>query len=468
MRPCTVPLGKWLTNSNTGEKLQEQFSSSEEELAIAMATAEKCDAEGLWENVSASDRADKLDQIADILAPRVEHMAWCDSVTTGVTLALTTKMCGFVPHAFRMAAKYIREGGLDYTTPGPKGDVEVLRKPWGIAVLISPWNGPSAIGSHKLSCALASGSPTIMKPSIWAPHSSIMMAEAIHEVGLPLGAFQLVVGSRVLGNTLVHHDSVAAISFTGGTVGGRVIAKACSMAFKPMQLELGGNNAFVVFADADLDKASSGVVTAMTTNNGQWCRALGRLLVHESVKEELIQAVLVKFKALKLGDSTDIATEMGPLVHEWHFESVKKQVAELVAKGGNTLSATPLPAAECYQGGFFHPPTLVVGCDPADTLEEVFGPVAMVHTFSDDAEALKLANAPDYGLAGYVFGGDVDHAWAFSRKLRTGGVKINGVSLVSLTQKAPRGAWKLSGCGEEGLAYTIQFFCGPRVIGEAA
>jgi acyl-CoA reductase-like NAD-dependent aldehyde dehydrogenase len=288
-----------------------------------------------------------------------------------------------------------------------------------------------------------------------------MMARAIDKVGLPHGTFQLTVGNRVIGSQMVEDPRIRSVSFTGGLTGGRAIARACAEDFKATQLELGGNNALVVFADADLEKAATGIVFGMTNLNAQWCRALGRLLVHSSIKEALLERVLDKLKTIKLGDSLAEASEMGPMVNAGQYQSILGDIDKLVSKGGKALSSTPLPRLN----GYFIAPTLIDGCDPADTIDEIFGPVACVHSFSTDAQALALANGTPFGLAGYVYSENEQRAFSFARQMRTGGVKINGYSLLSLSGTAPRSAWGLSGIGEEGHSQSIEFFTGARVVG---
>jgi acyl-CoA reductase-like NAD-dependent aldehyde dehydrogenase len=287
------------------------------------------------------------------------------------------------------------------------------------------------------------------------------MAQAIEKVGLPKGTFQLTIGNRTIGSPMVEDPRIKSVSFTGGLAGGRAIARACADDFKPTQLELGGNNALVAFEDADIEKTATGIVFGMTNLNAQWCRALGRLIVHESIKTKLLDAVLAKLEKINLGDSLLEATEMGPMVHAGQYKANLQAIDDLVAKGGNALSSTKLPELN----GYFIAPTLIDGCKPEDTIEEVFGPVAAIHTFSTDAEALALANGTPFGLAGYVYSENEDRALAFAREMRTGGVKINGYSLLSLSGSAPRSAWGLSGIGEEGHSQSIEFFTGARVVG---
>jgi len=459
----TIDRGSSLRNPNTREVLQPQLSATPEEAERAVACAHACYQSGEWERMGPEGRAVYLDAIADELQKpeRQDLISYSDSITTGAVRAVTKKMASLVPLVFRGAAKYLRSGALLKKVPGPRGEVEIAKRPWGPTFLISPWNGPTAIGSHKMASALAAGAPAIFKPSEWAPHSAIVMAEAIHKANLPLGAFQLLCGSRHIGGPIVADPRIRSVSFTGGLAGGRAVARACADDFKATQLELGGNNPMVVFPDADLDAAATAIVFGMTMLNAQWCRALGRLIVHSTIKDQLLEAVLGKLSKIKLTNSLDDSADMGPMVHEGQYDSIRSDIKRLEGKGGKALTATTLPDLP----GYFIAPTLVDGCDPSETVDEIFGPVAAVHTFNTEAEGLLLANGTPFGLAGYVFSNDVERAFRFAREIRTGGVKINGYSLLSLNPDAPRAAWGLSGIGEEGHSQSIEFFCGARVVG---
>lgn len=460
-----VPRGRSLINPNNLAPLQEQRSCSEDQAESALAAVEAADAAATWERTPILERADVLEQIAEKLsvAEVRESMALADALTTGAALRVTRVMAELSSLSFLAAARYLREGHLEQRLPGKLGEVNYFRRPWGPALLVSPWNGPTAIGSHKIASALAAGAPCIAKPSEWAPHSAVIMAQAISEVELPHGTFQLTCGNREIGGKMVADPRIKSVSFTGGTAGGRAVAQACLHDFKPTQLELGGNNPMVVFADADLDLAAQAITYGLVNLNAQWCRALGRLIVHNSIKEQLLERVLEEFSRVKLGDSLDPESEMGPQIHAAQYHGILDELERLQSVGGNILQSTALPALT----GYFIPPTLVDGCEPGETTEEIFGPVATVHGFDTEAEALALANGTAYGLAAYVFSRDEKKATAFSREIRTGGVKINGYSLLSLSPKAPRGAWGLSGLGEEGTGHTIEFFTGARVVGKA-
>ena len=459
----TINRGKYLCDANTGEPLQERRNSDDTQVSKALEAADRVHREGIWDGIPAGERATLLENIAEELGSEeyAETISTADSLTSGAVIRTTRKMANILPLVFRGAAAYLRQGHLDRKVPGPCGAVEYLRRPWGPALLIAPWNGPTAIASHKVASALAAGAPCILKPSEFTPHSAIMMARAAQRAGLPDGVFQLVLGDRSVGGKMVEDPRIKAVSFTGGLAGGRAIARACADDFIPTQLELGGNNQLVVLEDADLDKAATGIVYGLTNLNGQWCRALGRLLVHESVKHALLDKVLSLLSGFRLGHSLDESSDMGPLVHRGHFEQILTDIERLQSHGGQLLSSTPLPDLR----GNFVAPTLVDGCRPDDTREEIFGPVAAVHSFRDDSEALALANGTDLGLAGYVYSENIERAFAFARRMRTGGVKINGYSLLSIGEGTPRSAWGLSGLGEEGHAQSIEFFTGARVIG---
>ncbi|WP_299592240.1 aldehyde dehydrogenase [uncultured Microbulbifer sp.] len=453
----------YLNDANTGQPMQLRRSSDRLQVQTALEAADRLHAQSTFEDMPAVERAALLERVADELTgdDYADTISRADSLTSGAIIRTTRKMAKLLPLVFRGAAAYLREGHLDKSVPGPCGAVDYLRRPWGPALLIAPWNGPTAIGSHKVASALAAGAPCILKPSEFTPHSAVMMARAIHKAGLPTGAFQLTLGDRTIAGQMVEDPRIKAVSFTGGLTGGRAIARACADDFVPTQLELGGNNQLVVLEDADLDKAATGIAFGLTNLNGQWCRALGRILVHESLKERLLDKVLSILSTIKLGHSLDEDSDMGPLVHQGQYDQIQRDLERLTARGGHMLSTTPLPALS----GYFVAPTLVDGCVAHDTREEVFGPVATVHTFKNDSEALALANGTDLGLAGYVYSESTDRAFAFARRMRTGGVKINGYSLLSIGEGTPRGAWGLSGLGEEGHAQSIEFFTGARVVG---
>lgn len=463
----TVDMGKTVHNANTGEVLGRMMATSAESITQALNAAAAAHKSGIWSNRSLEERAAWLDQVADVLMMQVSDIAAVESTNTGIVIS-TSGMVNHICHlAFRAAAGVLRSGALNKRMEGPHGDVEILDKPLGVAVCIVPWNAPAALAAHKIANALAAGCPTILKPSEYAPYSCQFLAQAINTVGVPAGVFQLVNGGADVGAQLVGDKRVRAVSFTGGLNGGRAVAAACAQDFKSLQLELGGNNAMVVLEDADLEATAAGVVEGLTTLNGQWCRALGRLIVHESVAADLLTIILDKLATVKMGDALDPASQLGPLVHAGHRVAIQKSVDALIAQGGTAHATTPRTTHHALRNGYWFTPTIVTGISADATLEEIFGPVAALHTYSTIEEAIELANQTPYGLGGYVYGGDTEQALAVARQIDTGGVKVNGVSLMELNVDAPRPAWGLSGFGVEGTIETMRVFLGQSVVGVA-
>lgn len=457
-----ITLETKVCHASEGRELFNQLASDETQIEAALQCAHEAHQRGEWAALEAGQRADALEKIADAIAERIDGIAEADSICTGVILNTTSQVAQICTAAFRAAANLLRNPPQRDAVDGPYGEILLERLPLGPAAIIAPWNAPSGITCHKLASALAAGCPVIVKPSEWAPLSGQLIAEAVVAAELPEGVFQLLHGNGATGAALVGDPRIAAVSFTGGLQGGRAVAAACAQHIKPAQLELGGNNPLVVLEDADIEAAADGVITGMTTLNGQWCRALGRLLVHESVCAELLAAVEKRLAKVKIGHSLSEDSDMGPVVHKGHFELIKQAIAHYQELGGELLQPSKLPELD----GYFQKPTLITGLSSEQALEEIFGPVATVHVFGDDAEAIKQANETPFGLAAYVFG-EEQHAWQVAKAIRAGNIKINAVSMLNLNPMAPRPAWGLSGLGDEGVVETFEFFRGTRIIGVA-
>ncbi len=463
----SVDLGIDLENPNTGAVISRQRATSDDDVERVAAAASAAYESGVWAGTPAGQRAAVLEAVADALDAEAMRIAALESIGTGAVIRTTGMLAAVINGgAFRLAAAQLRQGVLSTTLPGPTGhDAEIHRLPWGPALSLVPWNAPAPMAAHKIANSLAAGAPSILKPSEWAPYGTqelgLVVGRVLADHGLPSGLFQLVQGGSHVGGTLVTDPRIRAVSFTGGLAGGRAIAAACAYDFKPAQLELGGNNPIVVLDDADIDVASTGIVDLMTTLNGQWCRALGRLVVADSLADSVLDAVLAKLAAITLGDSLALDSDMGPVVHSGHLAHLRGRIEELASKGGTAHATTPLPDLP----GNFLAPTLVTGVASADAQDEIFGPVATVHTFSSDAGAVELANGTPFGLEAYVFAGDTDRGMRVARQIRAGGVKVNGSTMLSLNLFAPRPAWGLSGQGDEGTLETLHFFTNHRVVG---
>ncbi|MDH3589592.1 MAG: aldehyde dehydrogenase family protein [Gammaproteobacteria bacterium] len=451
-----VELPQQICNANTGEVLLQQRGSTPVQISTAIDAAVKVHREGTWRNLSGDERAAHMLRIGDAIEELIKDIASVDAITTGVPITHTQTLARVCGIAFRTAAKLSRES----SSIRRETDFEIERLPLGPAAIIAPWNAPAGIACHKLASALAAGCPVLFKPSEWAPLSGQLITQAISKLDLPRGLFQLIHGDGMTGAALAGDPRVAAVSFTGGLEAGRAVAASCAHQIKPAQLELGGNNPLVILPDADLAPSVDGVVASLTTLNGQWCRALGRLIVHEDLHDDVVETVLHRLNSLVIGDSRDHETEMGPMVHRQHRDHVLAAISDYEQLGGTVHRAGTLPEL----AGWFLQPTLVTGVAPADALGEIFGPVATVHKFSNTDEAVSLANLAPYGLAAYVFGGQTN-AYTVAKQIEAGMVKINSVTLFSPHPDAPRPAWKMSGMGEEGTRETFEFFRGSRVVG---
>jgi len=456
----TVDLGLFVEDPHTGEAVQRQLGSNDAAIESAIAAADHEYHHGAWRAADADDRAETLDAMAAALDPMQESAATLEAATSGAVIGVTSMLAFIIPGAFRLAAEMIRSGMLYSTLPGPSGDVEIRKTGWGPALSLVPWNAPAPMAAHKAASALAAGCPVIIKPPERAPHGSAVMAEAAAQVGLPPGLLQLVHGGPRQGGALVTDDRIRAVSFTGGIVGGRDIATACAVGLKPVQLELGGHSPVVIMPDCDAEVAASAVTALMTTLNGQWCRALGRLIVPIEREAEILEAIGASMEQVVIGDPLSAESMMGPIVHSDHLAMLQSTIAGMRSAGGQVHAWSQIP-----ETGNYLAPTLVSGLDPSLTRDEIFGPVGSVHSYRDVDEAVAIANGTDYGLEAYVFGSDEAAALAAARRIRAGGVKVNGASPISLHLMAPRPAWGVSGLQIEGTTETIDFFCGTSVVG---
>lgn len=360
------------------------------------------------------------------------------------------------------------------------------RRPIGVAGLIVPWNLPLYLLSWKVAPALALGNTVVIKPSELTPHTAVELAKACVRAGLPPGVLNIVHGSgRYAGSALVAHEDVPLISFTGGTMTGKIVAATAAPLFKKVSLEMGGKNATVVFADSDLDKAAATAVRAAFTNQGQVCLCGSRLLVQDVIFDAFMDKFVALAKKLVpadpyLGYSTSAAPvasltasgvagpashaplSFGALISAAHREKVESYAEKARAEGGvfRLGGARPSPDSlpEAFRDGFFYQPTVVTGLSPtsAVSVEEIFGPFVVAHPFSTEKEALELANGTRYGLAGAVFTNDLKRAHRFAQRWETGMVWVNTWLLRDL--RTPFGGVKDSGVGFEGGKYSFDFW----------
>jgi acyl-CoA reductase-like NAD-dependent aldehyde dehydrogenase len=409
----------------------------EADAAIARAKA----AYPAWRAIAPADRARLLHALASLLAERREELAVLEARNAGKPIGDARGEMNMVADTFRYYAA-APERALGDTIPVAGGMAMTFREPLGVVALITPWNFPLTIASWKLAPALAAGNTVVLKPAELTPLTALEFERIALEAGIPDGVVNVVAGpGSTAGARLVEHPDVAKVAFTGSTEVGRRIAASAAATIKRVTLELGGKSANVVFADADLQAAAAAAPGAVFGNAGQDCCARSRILVERSALDAFMDALEEHVEGLRVGDPLDEATEMGPLISAAQRETV----ASYVPSGAPVAIQGSAPDGP----GYWFPPTVLCPVDPDDRAvrEEIFGPVAVVVPFRDEAEAVALANDTIYGLSGSVWTRDGAKALRMVRAIETGVLSIN--SNTSVRVSTPFGGFKQSGYGRE-------------------
>jgi acyl-CoA reductase-like NAD-dependent aldehyde dehydrogenase len=394
-----------------------------------------------WAAVAPGDRARLLLRVAALVEDRLEEIATLEARNAGKPIGDARGEIGMVAETFRYYAGGV-ERNLGDTIPVAGGIAMTFREPLGVVGLITPWNFPLAIAAWKLAPALAAGNTVVLKPAELTPLTALRFEKLALEAGVPEGVVNVVVGpGRTCGTRLVEHPDVAKIAFTGSTEVGASIATGAAQTIKRVTLELGGKSANVVFADADLERAAAAAPGAMFGNAGQDCCARSRILVEQSAMDRFMDALEEAVDAVKVGDPLDEATQMGPLISAGQLESVSSFVpddAPVAIRGGKPDGP-----------GYWFAPTVLCPVAPTDraATEEIFGPVATVIPFRDEAEAIRLANDTVYGLSGSVWTRNGARALRVARAIESGNLSLNSNSSVRVT--TPFGGFKQSGYGRE-------------------
>jgi acyl-CoA reductase-like NAD-dependent aldehyde dehydrogenase len=424
-------------NPATEEPLAELPEAGVEQLEAAVARAKS--AFPAWRDLAPGDRARLLRRLAALVEEHGDELALLETRNVGKPISDSRGEVAMVADVFHFYAGAV-DKHYGETIPVAGGVDLTFREPLGVVGLIVPWNFPLAIASWKLGPALACGNTVVLKPAELTPLTALRLGELAREAGFADGVVNVVAGKgRVVGQRLVEHAAVAKVGFTGSTEVGRQVMQGAAGTIKRVTLELGGKSANVVFADADLERAAAGAPHAVFGNAGQDCCARSRILVQESVYDEFLDYLIGATDRLRVGDPEDGSTEMGPLISAAQREQVSSYVDGTVAYRGNTPGGP----------GFWYPPTLLAPVSNSDRAarEEIFGPVACVIPFADEADAIRLANDTPYGLSGSIWTRDGARALRVARAIEAGVLSVN--SNTSVRVQTPFGGFKQSGFGRE-------------------
>ena len=437
------------------------MGAAETRRAIAAAAAAQED----WGRRPAVERAAILRRLRDLMMDSVEDLALLLTLEQGKPLAESRAEIAYAASFWEWFGEEAKRIYGD-TIPSPQRDKRILvtKHPIGVCGGITPWNFPSAMVTRKAAPALAVGCTMVLKPAEQTPLSALAIAELAQHAGLPAGVLSIVTGDAddapAIGQELTSNPTVRKVGFTGSNQVGKLIMRQCADQVTNVSLELGGNAPFLVFEDADLEAAVQGALLCKYRNSGQTCITANRILVHESVHREFLDRLVAAAGQLVVGEGTDPAVNVGPLIDEPAFEKVTHHVADAIDSGARLL----LGGAPHELGRTFYAPTVLDGLSRESAIwhEETFGPVAAVRTFATEREAVDLANDTPYGLAAYLYSRDIGRVFRLSEQLETGILGIN-TGFISV-EVAPFGGVKESGIGREGSKYGVEDWIETRYL----
>ena len=447
---------------STGHELARVADATVEDGAAAMDAAAAAQAE--WARSAPRDRGEILRRAFDVISERSDELARIMTLEMGKTLAESKAEITYGAEFFRwFAEEAVRIHGRYSTAPNGATRLLTLKQPVGPCLMITPWNFPLAMATRKIGPAVAAGCTMVLKPAALTPLTTLWVTEVLREAGLPDGVLNVVTTTHTsdVMEPIIGDPRLRKLTFTGSTEVGRTLIKQSAQNLLRVSMELGGNAPFIVFEDADLNAAVEGAMLAKMRNIGEACTAANRFIVHESAADAFANRLAEKMSTLRIGRGVDDGVDVGPLVEE----AQRDKVAELVddAVGGG---ATVLTGGQAVDGdGWFYQPTVLTNVPEGARLrqEEIFGPVAPIITFTDDDEAIELANDTEYGLVAYVFTRDFARATRVFEALETGMVGLNQ-GIVS-NPAAPFGGVKASGFGREGGFEGIDEYLETKYVG---
>ncbi len=441
-----------VTNPATEKTIGNLPDLGEAETERAVDAAHKAFPE--WSGMLAVDRQKVLEKWYDLIVEHVDDLVEILTMEQGKP---HKEAKGEILNGAGFIKWYAEEGRRIYGDNIPSNAdnqrIVVIKQPVGVAAMITPWNFPSSMITRKAAAALGAGCTVVIKPAEATPYSALALAHLADQAGFPKGVFNIVTGdAKTIGEVLTSHPKVKKFSFTGSTAVGKKLMAQCADSVKKVSLELGGNAPFVIFEDADMDKAVDGAITSKFRNAGQTCICANRIFVHENIYDDFLNRFVEKTKALKLGHGDDDKTDIGPMINRDGVEKAYELLKDAIDNG-----------AELHCGGEmrddlgprFLEPAVITDVKPSMRIfkEEIFGPVAALYKFSSTDEVVKMANDTQYGLAAYIYTNDLKRAWEVPEALDYGMVGVNS-SLLSLPQ-APFGGVKQSGFGREGAKYGL-------------
>jgi len=429
----------------------------------AVAAARKAFDEGPWARMSVEERGAVMRRIASYLRERGPELALLVSTEMGGPMSRLGRAPSAPADLIDYYADLTSEVGLAHPRRGLVGPGVVRNEPVGVVGAITPWNGPLTLLLMKFAPALMAGCTMVSKPSPEAPLDAYVLADACAAAGLPAGVFNLVPAGREAGEHLVSHPDVDKIAFTGSTAAGRRIAEVCGRDLRRVALELGGKSALIALDDASAEAvAKTAIPFGLAFNNGQACAALTRILVPAARHDEFVGALAAEMAKLVIGDPFETTTDVGPVVAERQRNRIEGLIRSGKEEGAKLICGGGRPAGQ--NRGWYVEPTLFAGVDNGMTIarEEIFGPVGVVIPYKgDDEEAIRIANDTPYGLAGAVFGQDIERAYAVATRVRAG---TFGVNTFYIDPRLPFGGFKASGIGRENGREGLLSFTETKVV----
>jgi aldehyde dehydrogenase (NAD+) len=433
-----------------GSEIQIVHHASHNDVEEAVERAAEAAADPAWRDLLPHHRARLVHRIADGIEREADYLARLQTRDTGKTLTETSALVASAAGTFRYFGSVLETLDDELTARRGPWLTMSVQEPIGVVGAITPWNSPIASDAQKIAPALAAGNAVILKPAEWTPLVSLALGRVVMAAGLPPGLLSVLPGrGSVVGEAIVAHPAVGKVSFTGGTATGRHIAHVAAEKLMPVSLELGGKSPTVVLADADVEAAIAGILFGIFSSSGQSCIAGSRLFVAEPLYDRFVAELAARAGSLRIGHGLDERTQVAPLVHAVHRDSVAAHVERARADGARVLTGGERPTGPGYDGGAYYLPTVLDGLpgDSAACQDEIFGPVLVALPFKNEDDLVAQANDSVYGLACGIWTTDYRAAWRLARRIEAGTVWVNTYKQFSIS--TPFGGMKQSGIGRE-------------------